>query len=247
MRLTTFILFGLMAITATAQPSAKDIVTRADAKMRGESSYQEITMEIVRPKWQRTISMKVWSKGRDYALIKITAPAKDKDAGYLKRKNELWNWRPSIDRMIKMSSSVMGQSWMDSDFTNDDMVRESSIVFDYSHRLLGEEKIREFNCYKIELIPLENAAVVWGKVIVWIDKTGYNIVRSENYDEAMELAQTSEGFDLKTFGDRSILTRTELTPADKKGFKTIMVVDKAQFNQPIADTFFSQQNLKTIR
>jgi len=78
-------------------------------------------------------------------------------------------------------------------------------------------------------------------------KTGYNIVRSENYDEAMELAQTSEGFDLKTFGDRSILTRTELTPADKKGFKTIMVVDKAQFNQPIADTFFSQQNLKTIR
>ena len=247
MRLTTFILSVTMTATLAAQPSAKEIVTKADAKMRGESSYQEITMTIVRPAWQRTISMKAWSKGRDFALIKITAPAKDKDAGYLKRKNELWNWRPSIDRMIKMSSSVMGQSWMDSDFTNDDMVRESSIVLDYSHKLLGEEKIREFNCYKIELMPHENAAVVWGKVIVWIDKAGYNIVRSENYDESMELAQTSEGFDLKTFGDRSMLSRTELTPVDKKGFKTVMVINKAQFNQPIAETFFSQQNLKTLR
>ena len=237
----------MMATTVAAQPSAKDIVAKADAKMRGESSYQELTMTIVRPTWQRTIAMKTWSKGKDYALIKITAPAKDKDSGYLKRKNELWNWRPSIDRMIKMSSSVMGQSWMDSDFTNDDVVRESSIVNDYTQKLLGEEKIREFDCYKIELMPHANAAVVWGKIVVWIDKAGYNIVRSENYDETMDLVQISEGFDLKTFGDRSVLSRTEVTPVSKKGNKTIMVINKAQFNNAIADSFFSQQNLKTLK
>ena len=237
---------GLSLALSAQTPSALEIVTKADAKMRGNSSYMEMTMTVVRPKYTREISMKSWSKGDNLALVKITAPAKDAGQGFLKVNKDLWNWVPSIDRLIKMSSSVMGQSWMGSDFTNDDMVRQSSTVTDYTHKILGEEKIREFNCWKIELIPKPNAAVVWGKVISWIDKE-YNIIKTEHYDEDNILVQTMENFDFKRFGDREMPSRMEVTPADKKGQKTVIKVTKAQYNQPINDNFFTQQNLKTIQ
>jgi hypothetical protein len=248
MKKLIFSLIGIsLSLALSGQTlSALDIVKKADSKTRGESSYSEMTMTIVRPTWERSISMKAWTKGTHLSLIKITAPAKDKGTGFLKRDKELWNWLPSIDRLIKMSSSVMGQSWMGSDFTNDDMVRESSIVKDYTQKLLGEENIRGFDCYKIELTPLPDAAVVWGKVITWIDKELFNFVKTQNLDEDFELAQTIEYFDVKLFGDRSLPSRMEITPAPEKGQKTVLAISKSQYNIPMQDNFFSQQNLKTI-
>jgi outer membrane lipoprotein-sorting protein len=239
-------ILGLLLTLPAQTPSALDIVTKSDAKMRGNSSYMEMTMQIVRPKYTREFSFKSWSKGDNLALVKITAPAKDAGQCYLKINKDLWNWLPSIDRMVKMSASVMGQSWMGSDFTNDDMVKQSSIVTDYTHKIITEEQIREFPCWKIELTPKSNAAVVWGKIITWIDKN-YNIIKTQYYDEENILVQTMENYDFKTFGDRQIPSRMEMTPADKKGQKTVVIVSKAQYNQSINDNFFSQQNLKTIK
>ncbi len=246
------LIFSLMGISLSLALSAQllsafDIVKKADSNLRGESSYSEMTMTIVRPTWQRSISMKVWTKGTDFSLIKITEPAKDKGTGFVKRNKELWNWIPSIDRLIKMSSSVMGQSWMGSDFTNDDMVRESSMVKDYTQKILGEEEVRGFNCYMIELTPLPDAPVVWGKVVTWIDKQTFNFIRTQNMDENFELEQTMENYDFKQFGDRLLPSRMEMTPADKTGQKTVITTTKAQYNIPIQESFFSQQNLKTIQ
>ena len=243
----TLLFFGLPVALSAQTLSALEIVKKADSKMRGESSYSEMTMTIVRPTWQRSISMKAWTKGTNFSLIKITAPAKDKGTGFVKRDKELWNWLPSIDRLIKMSSSVMGQSWMGSDFTNDDMVRESSMVTDYTQKITGEENVRGFDCYKIELTPLPDAAVVWGKVITWIEKGTFNIIRTQNLDENFELAQTMENYDFKDFGDRILPSRMEMTPASGKNQKTVITISKAQYNIPIEESFFSQQNLKTIQ
>jgi outer membrane lipoprotein-sorting protein len=246
-KLIISILITCLVVSLSAQtPTALEIVTKADAKTRGNSSYIEMTMKIVRPKYTREISMKSWSKGDNLALVKITSPAKDAGQGYLKVNKDMWNWLPSIDRLVKMSASVMGQSWMGSDFTNDDMVKQSSTVADYTHKIIAEEQIREFKCWKIELKPKPNAAVVWGKVIMWIDK-GYNIIKTENYDEDNILVQTMENYDFKTFGDREMPSRMEMTPADKSGQKTVILVSKAQYDLPINDNFFTQQNLKTIQ
>ena len=145
--------------------TAKDIVRIADEKNRGETMQGEMSMTIIRPKWERTVSMKSWSKGDKYFMIYITEPAKEKGQVFLKVDKEMWNYVPTISRMIKIPPSMMMQSWMGSDFTNDDLVKQSSIVVDYDHTLLGEENIRGMECYKIELIPHEDAAVVWGKII----------------------------------------------------------------------------------
>lgn len=119
--------------------TAKEIIKKADDKGRGLTSRSEMTMTIVRPGWSRSISMKMWSKGTEYALIYITAPAKEKGQVFLKRENDMWNWIPSIERIVKIPPSMMMQSWMGSDFTNDDLVKESSIVKDYDQKLQGKE------------------------------------------------------------------------------------------------------------
>lgn len=226
---------------------ARSIIEKADRKMRGETSYGHMSMKIVRPGWERTVEMKSWSKGDDYFLIYITAPAKEKGQVFLKRHKEMWNWVPSIERMIKIPPSMMMQSWMGSDFTNDDLVRQSSIVKDYQHRLLGEETIREQACYKIELIPLPEAPVAWGKILCWVTKDGLDLWRAEYYDEDLELVNIQDSFELTPFGDRVLPRRMEMVPADEPYKKTILIFNEITFDQPISDHFFTQQNMKRIR
>ena len=227
--------------------TAKEIILKADDKNRGQSSQGEMQMSIVRTDWSRTVNLKFWSKGTDYSLILITAPAKDKGQVFLKRKNEMWNWVPSIDKMIKIPPSMMMQSWMGSDFTNDDLVKQSSIVKDYKHKLLGKEIIREAECYKIELIPLPDAPVVWGKIISWITVNGYDQWKAEYYDEDMELVNIENAYDVKRMGDRDIPSRMEVIPVNKKGQKTVLEIISMTFNKPISDDYFSQQNMKKIK
>ena len=238
-------ILSLISLQGYAQGlSADEIIRKADEKSRGLSSQGSMTMTVVRPDWTRTITMKVWSKSREYSLVLITAPARDKGQVFLKIKTEMWNWVPSIDKTIKIPPSMMLQSWMGSDFTNDDLVKQSSIVVDYTHKLLGKEKIRELDCYKIEMIPLPDAAVVWGKVIMWISATGYDQWMAEYYDEDNKLVNVSNSYDIRQMGDRKIPTRIEITPQNKKGQKTIMQIDNMKFNTKLDENFFSQQNMK---
>ncbi|GET33524.1 outer membrane lipoprotein-sorting protein [Prolixibacter bellariivorans] len=233
------------SLTAKAQ-DAKEIVNKANDLLRGQSSESVMTMKIIRPKWERTLQFKSWSKGTEYSLIYVLAPAKEKGQVFLKRGKEIWNWVPSIERMIKIPPSMMMQSWMGSDLTNDDLVKESSIVEDYNHKIIGEEKINGYNCYKIEMIPKEDAAVVWGKIITWISKEHYYTLKNEYYDEDGYLINEETLSKIKKMGDRTLPTYFEMVPVDKKGHKTTMEFNNVKFDMPIKDSFFSIQNMKRV-
>ncbi len=179
---------------------AKEIVRKSHDLMQGLSSYSEMSMTIHRPKWDRTVAFKSWMKGNEYALIYITEPAKEKGQVFLKRNTEMWNWVPSVDRMIKIPPSMMMQSWMGSDITNDDLVNESSIVDDYSQTIIGKENIDGALCYKIELIPNEDAPVVWGKIISWISVNEYYTLKNEYYNEENELVNVETMSKIRDFG-----------------------------------------------
>jgi len=225
---------------------ALEIIKKVDQKMRGNYSYQEMEMKIVRPDWERSITMKSWTKGTTYAIILITAPAKEKGQVFLKRDKEMWNWVPSIERMIKIPPSMMMQSWMGSDFTNDDLVRESSIVVDYEHNYLGEEDINGITCWKLELDPKPEAPVVWGKIISWVDKE-YNQLKVEYFDEDGYLVNIMNQTDIRKMDDREIPTHLEMIPADEEGKKTVINILSASFDDPIPENFFSQQNMQRVR
>jgi outer membrane lipoprotein-sorting protein len=226
--------------------NALEIMKKTDAKSRGDYAEQELRMTIVRPDWTRSITMKSWSKGTEYSLILITAPAKEKGQVFLKRQKEMWNWVPSIERMIKIPPSMMMQSWMGSDFTNDDLVRESSVVVDYTHSLLENETIDGADCWKIRLDPKPDAPVVWGKVIVWIDRK-YNERKAEYYDEDGSLVNTMNLSEIRMMHDREIPTRMEMIPAAEKNKKTVVEILSAVYNKTIPESFFSIQNMKIVR
>jgi len=234
-------------INAQELPNARQIIDKANQLMRGNSSYMEATMKIIRPTWERTLSFKAWAKGTDYSIIYITSPAKEKGQVFLKRDNEMWNWVPSIERMIKIPPSMMMQSWMGSDMTNDDLVKESSVVEDYSHKILGEEMIKGYDCYKLELIPKEDAAVVWSKIVSWISKKEFITLKNEYYDEFGDLINMEVLSKIKDVGDRTIPTYFEIIPLEKEGNKTTMEFEVIKFNISLKDEFFSIQNMKRIR
>ena len=227
---------------------AREIIKKADEKMQGEETSQStMTMTIVRPTWQREVTFKSWTKGRDYSLALVTAPAKESGQTFLKRETEMWNWNPTINRLIKLPPSMMSQGWMGSDFSNDDLLKESSIVVDYTHKIISKEEIDGWDCYKIELIPLEDAAVVWGKIFKWIAKEEFLQMKTEYYDEDDYLIKTELAYDMKTMGGRLIPSKFELIPEEEEGHKTVVVMDDITFNEPIPDSFFSQQNMKRVR
>lgn len=227
--------------------TAKEIIKKADDKRQGNSNEAVMSMTVVRPTWKRTYSFKSWAKGRDYSLALIVEPVKDKGQSFLKRKNEMWNWNPKIGRMIKLPPSMMSQGWMGSDYSNDDILKESSIVVDYNHKIVSSEKIAGYECYKIEMLPKADAAVVWGKLLKWISKDGFLQLKTEYYDEDNYLVKTENSSKVKKMDDREIPTCIEIIPADEPGNKTIVEVKSASFNIKIEDSFFSQQNMKRVR
>lgn len=243
------LMLGSYTIRAGAQQlTATEIVKKTDDKFKGEQSgYSVMTMTIVRPSWQRTVEFRSWSKDDDYALTLITAPAREKGQTFLKRKTEMWSWNPAINRLIKLPPSMMSQGWMGSDYTNDDILRESSVVDDYVYSIEGTETIDGHDCWKIKLLAKEDADVLWGHQVWWIDKLEFITLKAELYDEDGFLVRSEKASDLKTMDGRLIPTLLELVPAENEGYKTIVKIVEMKFNIKIEESFFSQQNMKTIR
>ena len=227
--------------------TALQIIEKADAKMRGASSYSEMSITIVRPKWQKTMTMKNWSQGNDYAVSLVISPAKEKGSVFLKRKNEVWNYLPSLERTIKLPPSMMTQSFMGTDLTNDDLVKQSSMVVDYTHKILTEENIRGLGCWKLELMPTEEATVVWGKLIVWIDKEDYMQLKVEFYDEDEELVNLMEGYEAKMYGDKKLLSKIEFIPLEDEGNKTIIEYNVWEFDKDIPSNYFTTQYVSRLK
>ncbi len=243
-----FAFIGVVGHVFAAEPmSADKVVAKSDEQMRGKSSYSEITMNIIRPDWTRTMSMKSWTKEQNLSLVLITGPAKDKGSASLKRDKEMWSWIPSIERVIKIAPSMLGQSWMGSDFTNDDLINQSSIVVDYDHKFVKEETIDSDKTWVIDAIAKPDAPVVWSKVRLWISQKTFIQRKVESYDEFDELVNTMTTYDIQEMGNRMIATRMVMIPADKPENKTEMITHKAQFNFLINDEFFSQMQMKALR
>ena len=240
-------LMPLLIVLSQQDLSATEIVKKADDNMRGKTSEADITIKIIRPTWSREMTMKAWSKGDDYSMILITSPAKEKGTVFLKRLKEVWNWVPSIERNIKLPPSMMSQSWMGTDFTNDDLVKEASSVVDYDHQILGKETIFNKDCYKIEMIPKPSAAIVWEKVIVWIDAIDFLQLKAEFYDEDGELVNVMNSGEVKELGGRKITSKIEMFPVDKKGNRTVIIYNDIVFDEPINDSFFTTRHMKQLK
>jgi outer membrane lipoprotein-sorting protein len=248
-KLYTLILLclSLLAAPAMAQDPVAILKKSEEIRRGTESAQAEMTMTIVRPSWKRSMSLKAWNKGDEHALILVTAPARDKGMSTLKIDDEVWNYMPTIGRTVKLSRSMMSQSWMGSDFTNNDLVQEISIINDYDHKMLPEKTIEGRKCWVIELIPHEDVAVVWGKVVLHVDQKDYLQLRSEFYDEDGYLVNVMQGSEIKVMDGHTVASRLEMIPVEEEGHKTVMEYTSLKFDQDMEESFFSVQNMKRVR
>lgn len=214
--------------------------------MRGKTSEAEMVIRTTRPTWSREMGVKTWLKGNDFAMILIQSPAKDKGTVFLKRKKEVWNWLPTVERTIKLPPSMMSQSWMGTDFTNDDLVKESSVLEDYTHSILGDTTVGSRESYVLQLIPKPETALVWGKLIVVIDKKDYLELHTRFYDEDGYLVNSMTAYDFQEMDGRLIPTRFEMIPQDKKNQKTEIIYKSIRFNRPLEDSFFTMDQMRKL-
>lgn len=237
----------ICTVLSSYAQDATEIMRITDEKRRGDNSSATMTISIIRPSWTREMDIKSWATGTEYSLILITSPARDKGTVFLKRKKEIWNWIPSIERNVKLPPSMMMQSWMGSDFTNDDLIKESSIVEDYTHGILGDSILENRDCWKIELIPKPDAAVVWGKILTWVDKKDFIELRTEMYDEDGFLINEVIFKEIKSLGGRMLPSVMEFIPAEEEGHKTIIKYHEVDYDAAITEKFFSLQNMKRVK
>jgi outer membrane lipoprotein-sorting protein len=249
---TAFLLFVTLAILAAlgARPvpaaplTAEEILDKVDDLYRGTSSHGKMTMVVVTAHWKRTLSLEFWSKGKDKSLIRILAPLKEKGTSTLRSGNEIWNYLPKVNRVIKLPSSMMSASWMGSHFTNDDLVKESRFTQDYTFKISfegtrGGEDVVELTC-----TPKPEAPVVWGKVEVAVRRSDTLPSVIRYYDEGLRLARTMVFSGFRELSGRSLPTLMTLTPEDKPSEKTEVSYQEIRFDVSLGDEVFSLRNLQ---
>jgi len=224
-----------------------EIVDCVDRIMRGESSRGVVTMEVVTEHWSRSLEMRVWSLGTDYALVRILSPRKDAGTATLKAGNEIWNYLPRVDRTIKIPASLMSASWMGSHFTNDDLVKESRLIEDYEITLAYEGERDGVEVWEFDLVPRPEAPVVWGRIAYQVRKSDAMPVYARYYDEDGGLVRTMTFFDYRELGGRLVPAAMRVVPEDKPDEFTEIRYSELEFDVDIDEEFFSLRRLRDTR
>ena len=226
----------------------REIIRKMDLLMRGDTITGTYEMTITDPNWERVLRLRAWENRKEKkTFIRILSPPKEEGIGTLKIGFEMWNYLPKVERIIKVPPSMMMQSWMGSDFTNDDLVKESSIVEDYLHRIIAEVKLDGFNAYKIEALPKPDAPVVWYRILYWVRKGDYMPLREEFYSGKGELIRVMTFSDIRDMDGRVIPTLWMMKSLKKEGRQTTLRIEDAKFNRPISEEIFTLQNLKRVK
>jgi len=221
---------------------AAEIIRQVEERLNGKTAVLKIAMVITTSRATRTMKMDSYAVGNEKSFIKITYPGKDYGITFLKIDDAMWQYVPRIEKIIKIPASMMLQSWMGTDFTNDDLVRESSISRDYDARIITEND----QGYEIELLPRPEAAVVWGRLLMGVAKQELLPESVRYFDEEGVLVRTLQYTEVKQLGDRLYPSRWVMTPHDpeKAGNRTVIEITEAAFDVPIDEEYFSKRALQ---
>jgi outer membrane lipoprotein-sorting protein len=243
------VLIITLLLAASAHASERDattIVKDAVNHWRGLASDSVMTMVIHRPDWERTMTMRAWTKGDDRSLVRVLEPKKDRGNGTLIDDNNMWSYSPKVNRVIKIPSSMMGQSWLGSDFSNKDVARADDIVDQYDHSILDVTEVDGITIYEIESIPHEDAAVVWGREILSI-RDDHVVTTHKFFDQDGELVKTLTSLEIGEMGGRVIATRQRMSKVETPEQWTEIQVDSIDYEVELTDNLFTLSNLRNPR
>lgn len=234
----------LFSVTVWGGASPTEIIRKGDKLMRGETTQLLMRMEITRPEFSRSLHLRSWTSSAKKTLVEILKPVKEEGVTSLRVENQMWNFLPKTDQIVRVPTSMMLQSWMGSDFTNDDLMKLSSITDDYDHRVIKQEKVGTENTTLIECKPKANAPVVWGKILYWARNQDHLPVKEEYYDEKGSLVRTLTLENIQKMDDRVIPTKLTIQSAEQPDQRTSITYEKILFDRVVNDTLFDNARLR---
>ena len=243
-RIPITVILLLCALVGNAQErDATQIVRDAINHWRGVSSDTVMSMVIHRPEWERSMTMRAWTKGDDRSLVRILEPKKDRGNGTLTDDDNMWTYSPKVNRVIKVPSSLMGQSWMGSDFSNKDVARADDIIKQYDHSILSVEEADGITIYEIESVPHEDAAVVWGREVLRI-RDDHVVETHSFYDQDGELVKRLISLEIGEMGGRVVATRQRMSKVETPQEWTEIQVVSVDYTVELKDSLFTLSNLR---
>lgn len=230
----------------TDAQDAHNLVEAAVNYYRGKASIATVDMTIHRPGWERTMTMKAWTKGQKDSIFIIIAPPKDRGNGTLKRGQEMWIYNPKVNRVIKLPPSMMSQAWMGSDFSNNDLAKSDSIIADYTHKITETETHDGKKVYVVKSMPKPEAPVVWGMQKLRI-REDHVFLSQAFYDEDFELVKIMTGHQIQMLGGKLFPKVWKMQKADVKDEYTLLNYKELAFKQDLPGRLFTLSSLKASR
>jgi len=228
------------------EPDAAQLIRNAMDHWRGLTSYSDMTMTIHRPDWERSMTMRSWSKGDKLSLVRVVEPKKDAGNGTLLNDNNMWTYTPKINRIIKVPSSMMSQSWMGSDFSNKDISKSTDIIDQYDHELVGTEERDGHVYYTISSVPHEEAAVVWGKEVLTV-RDDYVLIEQQFWDQDGVLVKSMKTLEVVEMGGRAVARVMRMGKVDAPGEWTQLTANSIEFDLELPGNLFTLSNLRNPR
>ena len=242
-----FSLLVFIALCKTGMAEdAQDLVRASFDYYRGKASTATVDMTIHRPDWERVVTIKAWTKGEDESLLRTIAPPKDHGNGTLKKGREMWIYNPKVNRVIKLPPSMMSQSWMGSDFSNNDLAKSDSLIKDYLHTVTGTETHDGKKVYLIKSMPKPEAPVVWGMQQLKI-REDLIFLSEAFYDEDLKMVKIMTAHDIRMLGGKLFPAIWRMQKADAKDEYTELHYKELSFEQDLPDTLFTTSNLRNPR
>lgn len=245
-RSVVFITLSFFSSTLFATTDAQAIIKAAMDHWRGLSSYSVMSMTIHRPDWERTMTMRSWTLGEKQSLVRVTEPKKDAGNGTLLLDKKMWTFSPNVNRVIRIPSSMMNQSWMGSDFSNKDIARSDDIIDEYNHRLLSTESQDGHKVHVIESIPKEDAAIVWGKEILKVRDDNV-LIEHSFFDQDMKKVKYLDTLKIEKMGGRTLASHQRMINIEKPKEWTEIIIRSAEFEIDIPKSTFTLSNLRNPR
>ena len=238
--------FGLILPCSAETINAAAVIKAAMDQWRGTTSYSTMSMTIHRPDWERTMIMDAWTAGEKKSLVRVLEPKKDAGNGSLLIDNNMWTFSPKVNRVIKIPSSMMNQSWMGSDFSNKDVARSADIINQYIHSLINTEFSDGHKVYTIQSIPKEDAPIVWGKEVLRI-RDDYVMLEHTFYDQDMKVIKRMLTSKVGMMGGRMVAIHERMAKVETPDEYTEITILNAKFDITVPDSMFTLSNLRNPR
>jgi len=233
-----------LAVAAPAAPDVNAILARLDELYRSKSSIGRMEIQVASPRGSRSMRIKAWTRGEEEALVIIEAPAREAGTATLRVGENLWNFLPRIARTIRVPPSMMLSPWMGTDFTNDDLVKESSLRKDFQARV--EKRSEAPAGWWLTLTVKPGVVGRWAKIEVLVTDDMLP-VEERHYDRKGRLARTMRFDEVKTMGGRRIPAHMVLQPTDAPDQRTEMRYLDITFDVKLPDDIFSLSRLERGR